>query len=82
MEFYLALDGGGTKLQGILFDSTYHLIAAARSGGVNRNVHSREAANRHIDECIGSMFAQAKEKGIEIPLIRRVIASWGGFRRM
>lgn len=81
MEFYLALDGGGTKLQGILFDSTYHLIAAARSGGINPNVHSREAAIRHIDECIGSMFAQAKEKGIEIPSIRRVLSSWGGIQK-
>lgn len=81
MEYYLALDGGGTKLQGILFDSTFHLIAAARSGGINRNVHSREAAICHIDECVGSMFAQAEKQGIKISSIRRITSSWGGIYR-
>lgn len=77
MEYCIALDGGGTKLQGILFDSDYRLIAACRSGGVNQNVHSDEAVRRHIDECIGGLFAQAEEKKCAIGRISRVISSWG-----
>ena len=52
MKYYIAFDGGGTKLQGVLFDETYTVLAFGLSGGVNGTVHTAAEADRHIEECL------------------------------
>lgn len=37
MRYYIAADGGGTKLQAILYDEEFRIIKTARSCGVNSN---------------------------------------------
>ena len=73
MKYYIALDGGGTKLQGILFDSNYRMLSSGKSGGINRNVHSEEQVNAHIRECIGQLFQQSE---VQINRIECVFVSW------
>ena len=52
MKYYIAFDGGGTKLQGVLFDETYTVLSSGLSGGVNGTVHTAAEADRHIEECL------------------------------
>ncbi len=54
--YYLAMDGGGTKLVGLLFDHEYHLIAAARAAGTHASVYSDEQIEAHIRECYDYLF--------------------------
>lgn len=74
----MALDGGGTKLQGIIFDENNHMIASALSGGINRNVYSIETAREHVRQCVIQMLEQAADKNISVFRIKQVISSWGG----
>ena len=37
MKYYIAADGGGTKLQAILYDEELRMVSAARVSGVNSN---------------------------------------------
>ncbi len=54
--YYLALDGGGTKLVGLLFDHEYHLIAAARAAGTHATVYTDAQIESHIRECYDYLF--------------------------
>ena len=49
MKYYIAADGGGTKLQAVLYDETLHVINTARVSGVNSNFKlvERIAAEMH-----------------------------------
>lgn len=78
MEYFMALDGGGTKLQGIIFDEDYRMIASALSGGINGNVYSMQVAQEHVRQCVSEMLEQAAGKNISISRIKRVVSSWGG----
>lgn len=73
MKYYMAFDGGGTKLQGLIFDSGYHLIASTRSGGVNRNVHKQAQVDAHIRECVDLLFELSP---VPIPRIECIYTSW------
>ncbi len=55
--YYLAMDGGGTKLVSVLFDHEYRLIAAARSAGTHASVYSDEQIEAHIRECYDYLFS-------------------------
>ncbi len=55
--YYLAMDGGGTKLVGLLFDDQYRLIAAARAAGTHTSVYSDEQIDAHIRACYDYLFA-------------------------
>ncbi len=55
--YYLAMDGGGTKLVGILFDHQYRLIAAARTAGTHTSVYPATQIEAHIRECYDYLFA-------------------------
>ena len=37
MKYYIAADGGGTKLQAVLYDEELRMVSAARVSGVNSN---------------------------------------------
>ena len=43
MALYLSADGGGTKLNVVLFDEQANLLASAQAGGVNANFSKDEA---------------------------------------
>ena len=64
MRYYLALDGGGTKLQGILFDEEGTILSTGLSGGVNGNVHSREDVEAHFRECMQQLFSIANKPAV------------------
>lgn len=77
MKYYIAFDGGGTKLQGVLFDETYTVLASGLSGGVNGTVHAAAEADRHIEECLCGMLERA---GRPIEEIEILFASQDGER--
>lgn len=77
MKYYIAFDGGGTKLQGVLFDETYTVLASGLSGGVNGTVHTAAEADRHIEECLCGMLERA---GRPIEEIEILFASQDGKR--
>ena len=69
MKYYIAFDGGGTKLQGVLFDETYTVLAFGLSGGVNGTVHTAVEADRHIEECLCGMLERAGQPIGEIEIL-------------
>ena len=69
MKYYIAFDGGGSKLQGVLFDETYTILAFGRSGGVNGTVHSAAEAELHMEDCLCQMLEQAGNQIEEIEIL-------------
>ncbi len=55
--YYIAMDGGGTKLVGILFDDQYRLIATARAEGTHTSVYPVEDVRAHVTDCYAYLFA-------------------------
>ena len=79
MKYYIALDGGGSKLQAVLFDENYNYISSAKSGGTNESSTSREdvvvssekcfrdlIGNRNIDEieCVYGVFTTTVKESL------------------
>ncbi len=54
--YYLAMDGGGTKLVGLLFDDAYRLVKSARAEGTHLSVYPIEAVRAHITACYEQLF--------------------------
>ncbi len=54
--YYIAMDGGGTKLVGLLFDENLRLIASGFSQGTHRAIYSLEAVRDHIQDCYAQLF--------------------------
>ncbi len=61
--YYIAMDGGGTKLAARLFDENGRILASARAKGTHFSIYSHEAVAEHIRTCYAQLFA-----GIETPL--------------
>lgn len=78
MKYYIAFDGGGTKLQGILFNSEACIIAEALSGGVNLTIHSKDTVMSRIDGCVTELLEKAAAAGFRIDEISAVTASLAG----
>ncbi len=55
--YYLSMDGGGTKLVGLLFDDAYRLISSARVEGTHLAVYPMEKVCEHIADCYRILFA-------------------------
>ncbi len=55
--YYLAMDGGGTKLVGILFDEQYRLISVARAEGTHLSVYPVAEVCAHVADCYETLFA-------------------------
>ena len=49
---YLAVDGGGSKIKALVFDTDFHLIRQGRSGGVNTTQNDAESILVHIRDCL------------------------------
>ncbi|HZJ56700.1 MAG TPA: BadF/BadG/BcrA/BcrD ATPase family protein [Clostridia bacterium] len=53
----LALDGGGTKLNMVLFDNDgFHLLGEGRSGGVNITQTTPENSRANVADCLRQVF--------------------------
>ena len=55
--YYLAMDGGGTKLVGLLFDDQYRPLATARADGTHLSVYPVEEVRAHVTACYEHLFA-------------------------
>ncbi len=55
--YYLAMDGGGTKLVGLLFDEKLTLVASARAEGTHRSVYPEAEIHAHIKACYAELFS-------------------------
>lgn len=42
MKYYIAADGGGTKLQAILYDENLHIVDTGRMSGTNTILRTEE----------------------------------------
>lgn len=63
MKYYVAFDGGGTKLAAILFDENLRPVSRARSGSMNTAAtQSREVVEKNAEECARALL---KGTGIE-----------------
>lgn len=69
MKYYISLDGGGSRLTGILFDAEYNVLSFAEGRGVNPTVYSPEQIDAHIREVIGSLFDGAAGDITEIEAV-------------
>lgn len=56
MKYYISLDGGGSRLTGILFDEEYSVLSFAEGAGVNPTVYSPEQIDQHMREVIYSLL--------------------------
>ena len=56
MAIYITLDAGGTKCNGILFDSDMNILGRGLSGGVNLSQTSPEDSRANMVDCIEQMF--------------------------
>ena len=59
MPYYIAADGGGSKLQTLLFDENLQLLRSARAGGVNVNSTPVEVVEQNICKCFSELLLQA-----------------------
>lgn len=56
--FDLSLDGGGTKLNALLFDERFQVVARGRGRGVNTTQNSPEQAEEHVRECLEQVLPE------------------------
>lgn len=88
-KWYLTADGGGTKLQCILFDDQLRLRGFGQSGGTNTNFIGREAVRAHMEEavraCLGDWRGELDTVWATIvgpaELLREVVSSFVPLRR-
>ena len=64
-RYFLSVDGGGTKLQMILFDDEFRILGEGRSGGVNLNSTTAEDAKANVSHCLEQVFSSVKPDHIE-----------------
>lgn len=74
MRYYISFDGGGSKLQGVLFDSEYRIRSTAKAGGVNRFVHTAQESEENIRQCVRELLQKA---GAPVPEIEALYTSQG-----
>lgn len=62
MEYYIAIDSGGTKTDTVLFDETGHILYRDLSRGCNAIDIGLEAAQKHTLDVIQGVSAQAPDR--------------------
>ena len=53
---YLAVDGGGSKIIALVFDTDFRLLRQGRSGGVNTTQNDQKSILAHIRECLDQVL--------------------------
>jgi N-acetylglucosamine kinase-like BadF-type ATPase len=64
VDYCLSLDGGGTKLSGILFDEQYKLAASGKGHSINyvKQEEIVETIRKCLDECLNSQEVKALKR--------------------
>ncbi len=57
MARYISFDGGGTKLNGMMFDEGMNLLGAGHAGGINTTQASLEDCCANMRACLDQMLA-------------------------
>ena len=65
MKYEISIDGGGSKLQAILFDENYRFVSSARAGSANLYTASEEEIEKNVDACLAELFSKEKPAEIE-----------------
>ena len=65
MAIYITLDAGGTKCNGILFDSDMNILGRGLSGGVNLSQTSPEDSRANMVDCIEQMFKTYRPERVD-----------------
>ena len=66
MPYCLSFDGGGSKLNGMLFDDGMNLISACRAGGINTSQGSLDDCRSNIESAVGQLFGAAAPDRIDV----------------
>lgn len=62
---YLSFDGGGSKLNAMLFDDEMNLLATAKSGGVNTTQGSWQDCLHNVNTCVQTLFENGAPERIK-----------------
>ncbi len=57
MKYYIAFDGGGTKIDAILFDENLRLVKHTRAGSMNVRSSDEALLRKNADECMDALLA-------------------------
>lgn len=66
MSYYISVDGGGTKLNVMMFDREMNLLGKGRAGGVNLTQTSLEDCRNNVCESLDQLFAGGTPCKIDI----------------
>jgi N-acetylglucosamine kinase-like BadF-type ATPase len=58
MKYYVAADGGGTKLFATLYDENFNIISSAACGGTNQLFRPREDIKRDVEELADKLIPE------------------------
>lgn len=56
-KYYIAADGGGSKLQAVLYDESLHVVRTARAAGVNTLFKPAETVRENIQAMMTALLA-------------------------
>ncbi len=62
MSYYIAADGGGSKLLVVLYDENFHILRALGTGGTNESFKPREQIEREIETLAENLFKGLPEE--------------------
>ncbi len=57
MACYISFDGGGTKLNGMMFDENMNLLGTGHAGGINLTQTSLEDCRANVHSCLEQVLA-------------------------
>ena len=72
MKYYIAADGGGTKLQAILYDENLHIVDTGRMSGTNTILRTEEEVREDMRVLIRGLIPQeiTRIAGADICVVR------------
>ena len=73
MKYFMSVDGGGTKIQAVLFDEKFRCLGFGRGGAVNNCFSSSDDVQAAMTICINHCL-----KGHEVKFIDKVYVSMAG----
>ncbi len=66
MACYISFDGGGTKLNGMMFDENLNLLGTGRSGGINLTQTSLEDCRANVRDCLSQVLASHEPEMVDV----------------
>ena len=78
MACYMSFDGGGTKLNGMMFDENLNLLSTGRSGGISLSQASLEDCCANMRDCLNQMLASYEPEQVDVMFYTGV----GNFQRL